>query len=446
MKNKLNIVINKYENDFSNFVIISMILISLLKEIRLFEAFTSVFSGLQLILLLLSFLIVLNESRQHNKEKINYLLYLLAGSILLSTLLSPQISFSSLKEVGILIVVVLGYYPYIKRYKKADDLINRLSKIMIPLITLFSLVSILLFFLNWTGRLTLFDTSIPIGVYNNRLFGVYHSIIVPIAPIGIFLTIRMINENYQKGHYVKIKYLAAILINYMYISLSFSTGVMYSMAASLAFLTSILIIQKHSKFNLLRFLLYGILSFFILLSFTYGSRHILHKMQPKKSMISIPQLSQDDEWSNEDGNSDDPFEKKKGHGFLSGRMTIWEYGINEWKDRPLLGYGPSAFRDEVVLGTQPLQHFHNNFVQSLVSGGVLHAMFFILYIFYLMLNILKLMIRNEKLNKSYRSKIIMSALIVYLLIAGLVETNILYVNRISAYMFWFSAAYIENKY
>lgn len=59
----------------------------------------------------------------------------------------------------------------------------------------------------------------------------------------------------------------------------------------------------------------------------------------------------------------------------SGRTLVWEVGMRAWAERPLLGYGfisgpRNAFRDNWKQAHWLPPHAHNEFVQALMSGGL----------------------------------------------------------------------------
>lgn len=72
----------------------------------------------------------------------------------------------------------------------------------------------------------------------------------------------------------------------------------------------------------------------------------------------------------------------------SDRTIIWQVGLKAWAERPLIGYGyisgpKNAFKDNWKLAHWLPPHAHNEFVQALMSGGLLSGgliIWFYLYI------------------------------------------------------------------
>jgi O-antigen ligase len=59
-----------------------------------------------------------------------------------------------------------------------------------------------------------------------------------------------------------------------------------------------------------------------------------------------------------------------------GRTAIWDVAIHSWADHPFLGYGyisgpKNAIRDNWRLAHWLPPHAHNEFLQALLSGGIL---------------------------------------------------------------------------
>jgi O-antigen ligase len=70
---------------------------------------------------------------------------------------------------------------------------------------------------------------------------------------------------------------------------------------------------------------------------------------------------------------------------LTGRDQIWEVAIEEWKQNPLFGYGPSIWNDEFRKSVDLDFAFsaHNQFLQSLSSAGVIGLISLLVYLFVL---------------------------------------------------------------
>jgi O-antigen ligase len=62
-------------------------------------------------------------------------------------------------------------------------------------------------------------------------------------------------------------------------------------------------------------------------------------------------------------------------GTLTGRTTIWKYGLLAWQEQPLFGHGLGAFR-KVVNPFSISESAHNTFISLLVETGLIGFMLF----------------------------------------------------------------------
>lgn len=128
--------------------------------------------------------------------------------------------------------------------------------------------------------------------------------------------------------------------------------------------------------------------------------------------------------------------KQQYGGFLTGRDIIWRYGLDKSRHNFIIGYGPKAFVGEHVLGNQSLQHMHNVYIQSVVSGGFIHAISLLLIVIVIAYKNIKFLFSNYS-DPSYTRNLLIFSGIVFFAINGLIETSFLYVNRFPQYSCWF---------
>lgn len=118
----------------------------------------------------------------------------------------------------------------------------------------------------------------------------------------------------------------------------------------------------------------------------------------------------------------------------SGRLALWINGFNIFKDNPILGVGRfTGVNINMNEYNSPLDQFHNIYVETLVSYGIVGLMGLI-YLFYIIIK----KILNSKLGNAEK-KIMLSSIIVFLAISCFETTtrfSIGYADTISMIYFF----------
>ena len=86
---------------------------------------------------------------------------------------------------------------------------------------------------------------------------------------------------------------------------------------------------------------------------------------------------------------------------LSGRTEIWERGVNIILDNPInLLFGVGRFKgiEVLVFDTKTFTQFHNIYLDSLITGGILELIF-VLYIYF---NVIKTVLKSD-MDKKYKN-------------------------------------------
>lgn len=508
--------------------IILIVLYSILKDIRFFNPFKTFFIVILLVLLFIGFInILINFYKIKFNNYFFNLGIMFCFTILISSALMSKFLADSLKESLITSYCILGITCYLNNLddKKLSDFRYISLKVIIFLILFFTMLSNLLFLTYGPINFDFFGTNITLGSYGNRMFGVFESLTVPISASNIVLSMIFKNaikfNSKKEDMYI---YYLSIISSLIYLALSFSYGIILSVAISISIyyfflnfknnfniifnvIISIAIIMLFIRIiSLLRNILYkfleialyntdnginiiinilGLMLIFLITSIfvKYDSKikkifnlreNPLRNRDSKKNKVykliififillyaflsllfskyNIAKIKNFKE--KEDISTIEIFDKKElvenkkelekilkvnkdqQDGILTGRDRIWKYGIEKLKFSPLFGYGLGAFEGETVIGSQKLQHFHSVFIQGLVSGGVIHFIFLILLITYILYRYLRFLFMNT-LDKNYNLIVSIFSFIVLMGVNGLIETSFLYVNRYSQYITWY---------
>lgn len=118
----------------------------------------------------------------------------------------------------------------------------------------------------------------------------------------------------------------------------------------------------------------------------------------------------------------------------SGRLALWINGFNIFKDNPILGVGRfTGVNINMNEYNSPLDQFHNIYVETLVSYGIV-GLIGLIYLFYIIIK----KILNSKLGNTEK-KIMLSSIIVFLAISCFETTtrfSIGYADTISMIYFF----------
>jgi O-antigen ligase len=109
--------------------------------------------------------------------------------------------------------------------------------------------------------------------------------------------------------------------------------------------------------------------------------------------------------------------------FTSGRLDIWKKSVEQFKKKKLLGYGESGDRRSLTLISEDShldeKHFWNSnasnaIVYSLLSGGIVGTLFFLIFILILIIYILKIIFIKKifaKYSYLYKSLVVIVTLL-----------------------------------
>lgn len=129
------------------------------------------------------------------------------------------------------------------------------------------------------------------------------------------------------------------------------------------------------------------------------------------------------------------------YGFLTGRTTIWKFGLKEFAEKPIFGHGPQSHRDTFVVDNY-LRHFHNLIVQTIVSVGAVGSIFIFGFFILVFLFILKKVFQKAKDgDDNYYVAVLLFAILGMFLVNSMAEVTILFITRFAMFMFWMFLGY-----
>ncbi len=363
-----------------------------------------------------------------------------------------------------------------------------INTIFIGMTTVLSTISLGMFVIQYSKVMWFDGQKYYIGWEQNRLFGLYANTGYMITAIGIaVIAIQWAVLRARKGRVsvpAKIFLIYTAVVNYLCMCMENAKGAFLSLAAFLAVGALFLVLRWFFSRGKKKWI--GVCAAFFAACASVGlffgavavTRPTLAyvpaiywdlKTQPtiqkepaaKPEMPSAPQTTAPAETEFSPTTTESapaeptPTEPKKepiqainidrdideSYGALTGRPRIWEFGLQEFLKKPILGYGPQSHR-EVYIVDNYLRHFHNLIVQTLVSVGSVGSLFifgFFIAVFLFLLE--KLFVLVSEKNQTYSVAALLMALFAMLIVNSMAEVTILFIARFAMFMFWMYLGY-----
>lgn len=312
-------------------------------------------------------------------------------------------------SILLFVIYPLDYEKDDKVYKKAFIIIN---DIFVAIIFIASAISILMYAIQYSLVFTRGETTLAIGVYYNRLYGVYTSanIGAVFSVVAIFLSV--ITYILDKKHFLKFKwfYIINAVIQFLYYSATLSKGgylaIFVGISAVIALFVSPYLFKRFKSIIAICLIVVCLASSLLVLQgATFASR---------KTMLFLPKIANfvrfvDDKYfSGNDGNGNDfigDFDSEDSEISLerveqdgdatNGRLTIWGAGIALLKDNPLFGVAEAdIYNGDTLIGNideskltelniSELKrvdgYLHNAIIQILVYSGIIGLLIFLIF-------------------------------------------------------------------
>lgn len=324
-------------------------------------------------------------------------------------------------------------------------------KLIIPftniLVGLASLISIIMYIFN------IFDSKNGwiIGVSGNRLFGVYFNCnpAAFLACITILLAILAIAYNY---HYQKLYYIN-IIIQIFYILLTKCRSALIILALIATALIYYFFLKKRQYAKIKKLCIITIMS----LAIIFGSmiidssiNNIFH--QESNQQESRFQISKIIEASKSLFTGDSSKAIELLDQVSSGRLELLNTSLEIFQTSPLIGIGANNFRTmglDLTDGTtiQGIQvvHSHNEFVEALVTAGIIGFSLFTIFFILCFKKIIYLLKKYNE-HKYYFSLLIFALIVGCEVIGGMFDYGVFYNYSLSTTIAWIFLGYLLRIY
>ncbi len=285
-----------------------------------------------------------------------------------------------------------------------------------------------------------------------RLFGLYSNPGLMITAIAIAIAVIQYEATiYLNGHInKKIKFLLiySIVINFCCMVLENASGAYISLAMFIAIYLFLKLRSRFAKLDRIKStfkaLLFALLSVALLYVIIYILRFLLSFVPG--IYYSTINFFQGGNAGNFDAIKNFTIERNipENYGALTGRPQIWVKGIELFLQKPVFGWGPVSFGQFKVLEA-PLRHLHNLFIESLAGVGLVGSVLIFFFLASSLINLVKKIFCLKLIEKdNYYIVAASFAFLMMLAVNSLAEVTILYMTRLSVFMFWLYLGYVTT--
>lgn len=303
----------------------------------------------------------------------------------------------------------------------------------------------------------------PQGFVDGRLTGVYRNAIYPTPFIGLAVAaLEWVRLNGKKWG-AKIALAFTMLLNFVHIVLSNSRSLTLATALFWALVTVFALRGRLSGGTAKRWSIgvtaAVVLAAAVMLLTPYirqGCAHLPQHFTPAVSDTAPTTPAPDTDVPSGEGEETPPpskptpdtaakpnqgpvnMDREHGNGALTGRPVIWKQGVKAFLERPVFGHGPFALKDDIRLSEtsgEKLSHFHNVFLQSFVSVGVVGSVFFLLLIFGAAFVLLRWLFRNRT-HAQYTLLSVLASFLATMVFINMADTTLFFLSKNSEFVFW----------
>ncbi len=367
---------------------------------------------------------------------------------------------------GYTAIALLLLYPdyYGKTKDRALFELSVLNNIFIAMTTVLSTVSIGMFLCLYHKEVVFGDQKYAMGWSQNRLFGLYSNTGYMITALALAITVLQVAVTKTRGK--KIGFLYGFFLcytsvfNFMSMCLENAKGAFISLlafvfvavmfsAAKQIFDKKNLSAVKSVAVGALAAVLSAAVLFGVItvsrkgLSYLPGVYRSLGGEFYIDNDVDIPSEEEHDEEDEKlvgveiDRNIDESY------GFFTGRTVIWKFGLEQFVQRPVFGYGPQSHRDHFIVDNY-LRHFHNLIIQTIVSVGAVGSVFIFAFFAAMLIYLFKNIFAHLKMNdKYYYVFATLLAILGMFAVNSMAEVTILFITRFSMFLFWIYLGYIQ---
>ena len=356
------------------------------------------------------------------------------------------------------IALLVLYPPTTEDRERGLRRLGLLNWLIVALTTAVALVALWMFAVQMGGYFhsNITDYDYPVGFANARLTGLYRNAIYPTPLIGLAVAAVEWVRLKEKAVVRRVLLALCVLVNALHIFLANARGNTIAMAffagvAGLFLARRLFRGTEPRRFHWKGWLAGGACAAVVLggvlvlagpvrKACAYVPALLQKPLRIEEVIVGLP-------GGNIIGNStssltvDEPVDVDRGenpNGALTGRPVIWKQGVGHFLKEPLFGYGPYALKNEIKVSEtsgERISHFHNVFLQSLVSIGVVGSVFF----FVLLLGAAIWVLRHLLLyceGADYSTLAMLGAMLAALLLINMADTTLFFLSKNSEFVFW----------
>ncbi len=339
-----------------------------------------------------------------------------------------------------------------------------LNGIFIAMTAVLSTISMGMFIILYHKEVLFGDQKYAIGWSQNRLFGLYSNTGYMITALALAITVLQIAVIRAKGKKIGVPYGVFLaytsVVNFMSMCMENAKGAFISLFAFVfvaVMFSAAKKIHENKNLSAVKASLTGALAAALSVAVLFGLITV-----SRKGLSYLPSIyrSLGGEFYFEDTPEtpdflpeDDDSEKIVGveidrnigenYGLFTGRTVIWKFGLEEFKEKPIFGYGPQSHRNVFIVDNY-LRHFHNIIIQTMVSVGAVGSFFIFVFFAIMVIYLLKnIFLHIEKNDKYYYVFALLLAVLAMLAINSMAEVTILFITRFSMFIFWMYLGYIQ---
>lgn len=367
---------------------------------------------------------------------------------------------------GYTVIALLLLYPdsIDKTKERSSFELSVLNNIFIGMTAVLSTISMGMFICLYHKEVTFGDQRYAMGWSQNRLFGLYSNPGYMITALALAITVLQVVITKTRGKKISFLYgffiAYASLFNFMSMCMENAKGAFISLFAFVfvaVMLSAAKKIYDRKNLSVVKSSLAGLLAAALSVAILFGavtaSRKVFSYLPSvyrslggafyNGSSIDTPDDKPDNSESEKLEGVDIDRNIDESYGFFTGRTVIWKFGLEQFKAKPVFGYGPQSHRDVFIVDNY-LRHFHNLIIQIIVSVGAVGSVFifafFAITVIYLLKNIF---LHIKKDGKYYYVFACMLAVLAMLAVNSMAEVTILFIARFSMFIFWMYLGYIQ---
>lgn len=367
---------------------------------------------------------------------------------------------------GYTAIALLLLYPDSLDKTKERSLfeLSVLNNIFIAMTAVLSTVSIGMFLCLYHKEVAFGDQKYAMGWSQNRLFGLYSNTGYMITALALAITVLQIAVTKAKGKKIGRLYgfflIYTSVFNFMSMCMENAKGAFISLFV-FAFIAVMFSVAKKifEKKNLstVKSVAAGAVAAVLSVAVLFGAitvsrkgfsylPSIYHSLggefyrenTPEKPEV-LPEENEDEKIVGVEIDRN----ISESYGFFTGRTVIWRFGLQQFKQKPIFGYGPQSHRDVFIVDNY-LRHFHNLIIQIIVSVGAVGSVFIFAFFEILVIYLLKrLFLHIKKDDKYYYVFVMLTAVLGMLAVNSMAEVTILFITRFSMFIFWMYLGYIQ---